>query len=889
MTRILNAWTSTVLAVAVWLARAEAQPAAPSPLASAATAVAAMPGGWLMREAQAAEALQTGFAATAAAGFREVLRESTLPVAARQRVTLALVSAQMDQGDLRAAEETLGRYDGPRTMAYLLRSGLLAANRRRTAQAKAAVEAGGARMDELSPAERGWWYYLQALVAELENDTTRRNNLFEAAQRAAVSQMQRARFVLGLEQARLMEGQANEQRLATLRANLNNERIQGTSLAYDFVRTYAAELVSLGRAAEAQAEVVRQLEVLPAARRDSDTADQLRLLLGLIAGEGSAARRQAFRQLLQRREGRKPETQQIALYLLARDAKTPADREALRTDVTELIGATTVHPIIEDLRVVRAQTALADRVFDQAEEDARELLDRYPGSRLKAAAWGVRVAVAWELNRFRAAAEAIKQLRTVLPAGEERAKLGVLLAEAYFRAGRPEDYRNAADAYDAALREGPMVVEPGRLLFQRVLSEIRADRLDRAQQLLDETAASPAFDPENRWQAEWNLVRELQLRNQTDAALTRVERLLGGGTTMPPELRTRMLWLQAKLSFELGRRQPESGRLQATRERVDELLRELQAGGPAMVPPELKNEVVSTALLLKSQAQFSLGQDEDGRRLLDALRADHRETKAAQESYIVQAARASQKGDVVEAQQLLKRLVDEHPASVYAPLALYEAALIAERLGLDRNLEDAYNLLERLCTHYPKDEFVFYARLKQGDLMMKLNDPGSARRFYDDLTINYAQHPEVVRAEMALAMCLYGQSANAGASTNFEQAVARFERLRDKADAPVDARVEAGFRWGYALAKRGQTEKAVPVLWSVVSTFLLDVATGEKLGATGRWWISRTLLELGQMHEDLNQLDDAKRAYDLLIERRLGGAAVAEARRARFSGPKEGR
>ena len=92
-----------------------------------------------------------------------------------------------------------------------------------------------------------------------------------------------------------------------------------------------------------------------------------------------------------------------------------------------------------------------------------------------------------------------------------RADLGVLEAEASFRAG---DYRTAADAYAALLRERPVELEPkriGELMFQRVLAEIKAPSGEPGK-VLDELERDPAFDVENRWQAEWNLARALQLK-----------------------------------------------------------------------------------------------------------------------------------------------------------------------------------------------------------------------------------------------------------------------------------------------------------------------------------------------------------------------------------------
>ncbi len=839
-----------------------AQVAGPSPLADVAPATM-VPGGWIVAEGRANAALQAGFPATAAEIYRTILHDADVPADSRHRLTLALVTALLDGGEIAEAEKALAAYDGPRTTAYQLRVGLVAANARRIPQAKAALAAG--RVDDLSAPDRGWWIFLQAQVADADGDTVQANNLFEQAEKTAVSDLQRARFTLGLEQTRLRTNQPGEAQLAALRGNM--ERFQGTRTGYTYVRTYAAALAGLGRAAEAQSLLQRQLAVVPVSERDA--ADQLGLMLGLIAGEGSVAGRQAFKQLL--RDGQKPETQRLALQLLARGVKTSVDREQLRHDLSELIAAPTQHPIIEDLLLVRAQTALADQIYAPAEEDAHALIDRYPGSPLKAPALGVRLAVAWDLKRYRTAADVIAQLRALLAPGRERAELGVLLAEAFFRA---EDYKNAADAYDAALREAPQVVPAGVLIFQRVLADIRAGELDAAAQQLDEAAANPGFDALNRWQAEWNLVREMQVRGQAPAAYARVNRLLAAGTQgVPAELRIRLMWLRAKLSFDNG--QPD-----ITRQQADELLAALAPAVP--LDPALRTNVTSMAQLLKAQALLALNRDAEGFALLEKLRADFRTTDAAQYSYLVQAAHLTQGGDMAAAQKVLLSFVDDeaYRRSEYAPIALYEAALNLERQGLDRLLREAYRLLDRLINNYPGDSLVFYALLKQGDLLRKLNDFPAARQIYESLINTRGQHPDILLAQIALADSLFAQGSNSTA--NYESASALFERLRDLPSAPVDLRAEAGFKWGYALAKRGQSAKAQTVFWSVVDAFLLDTAQAAKLGTKGRYWVSKSLLELGQIHEDAGRLDEAQRAYQLIVDNKLYGIAQAQAKLTRF-------
>ncbi len=841
-----------------------AQVAGPSPLVSDQAAAQMVPGGWIVAEARANAALQAGFPATAAAGYRELLRDSALPAEARQRITLALVTAQLDSRDLTDAESLLQGYTGPRNAAYQLRVGLIAILNRRIAPAKAALAAGKA--DELPPADRGWWLYLQAGVADAENDFARANTLYEQAIGEAVSPLQRARLQLGQEQALLRRGALTEAQMANTRQTM--ERFPGQRTGYDAARTYAAALAEAGRAPEAQAILQRQLATLPASERN--VADQIRLMLGLIAGEGSVAGRQAFKSLL--RDGQRPDTQRLALQLLARGAKTPGERESLRNDMAELLRNPAQRTIHEDLTLALAQSALVDKLYPEAEQHARQLIELYPGSALKSAALGVRLAVAWDLKRYRTAADIAGQLRAVITDARERAELGVLLAEAFFRS---EDYKNAGDAYAAALHELPAVVPAGTLIFQRVLADIRAEQLESAAKQLDEAANTPGFDAVSRWQAEWNLVKEMQVRGQTAPAQARVEQLLAAGSTgVPDDLRIRLMWLRAKLSFE-------SDQFEVALRQTDELLALVGKGGPS--DEALRQNITSTAQLLKAQALLNLNREPEGLAMLDQLRADFRATAAAQYSYLVQAVHLTQRGDMAGAQRVLLSFVDTpaYRQSEYAPLALYEAAINLERQGLDRQLRESYEkMLERLIHDYPQSDLVFYARLKQGDLLRKLNDFASARQVYEDLINNSGQHPDILLAQLALADSLFAQGANS--VVNHESATAIYERLRDLPSAPVDLRAEAGFKWGYALAKRNQTAKAQTVFWSVVDAFLLDTAQAAKLGAKGRYWISRALLELGQIHEDAGRLDEAQRAYQLIIDRKLSGVAQAQAKLARF-------
>ena len=186
---------------------------------------------------------------------------------------------------------------------------------------------------------------------------------------------------------------------------------------------------------------------------------------------------------------------------------------------------------------------------------------------------------------------------------------------------------------------------------------------------------------------------------------------------------------------------------------------------------------------------------------------------------------------------------------------------------------------------YPQSELVFTARLKQGDLLRKLNQFPQAQQAYEALVNQYPQRPDIALAQLALAETHNAQSASDPA--HVESALVIFEHVRDRRDAPLDARVEAGFNIGWLRVRRGEAVRAEEAWWrDVVHTFLLDPANAAQLGDKGRYWMTRTLLELGALYERQEKLEQAKEAWLLIQKARLGyGEALAKARLARFNLP----
>lgn len=834
---------------------------APTPLITVPGLAQPAAGGGILSLTAAQRAQELGFPSAAAGLYRELL---AAPGGDRASLTLALVSALLDDGRIDEAAAAMQDYVGLRGPAWQLRSALIAAQQGRGEEARSL--AADLTPETLPSEDRAWLFFLQGRLADAAGDLGRARGHYEEALAAAGSETARSRFLLAREQARLRSGPADAALLEEAKRNM--ERLQGRKAGYGFARTYATMLDALGRRSDAVSELQRQLLSLPADERAE--ADDFHLLLGLIAGADSAVGRSALQQLLA--DGMDRDKQRIALQALARASTRDPARAQFRRELDTLIGATEAHPILENLLITRAQVALAEKSYPQAEDDARVLLEKYPGSPLKAHARGILTTSAWEQRRYRGAADQAAQAAAELPAGPTRAALGVLIAEAWFRA---RDFRSAAEAYGAALAEVPDNVAPGALMFQRILSEIMAGRLDVAQTQLDALAINPSFDAINRWQAEWNLARALQVAGQTAAAYARVNRLLAApadAARLPTDLRARMAWLQARLSFEAG--QPEQ-----TLRLTDALAVSLEG-----VEADLKTVIASSGALLKAEASFALGRRDQALTLLKKLREDYPQADATVRSYIVEADYYAKQDQAVEAQRLLTKLADDFPGNAYAPYALYQAALQAERRGQDANFEEANKLIEDMVRNYPASELVFFARLKQGDLLRKLNQFPQAQQVYETLVNNFPDHQSAVLAQLALAETHNAQAPQE--ASHADRAIALFEQLRDRVDAPVDARVEAGFNLGYLQLRRGQPARAEAVWWrDVVTAFLLDEKQAAALGPKGKYWMARTLLELGGLYEQQAKFDQAQDAWNLILTAKLPGATLAKSRLARFAAP----
>lgn len=809
-------------------------------------------------------ALRAGYPGMARQLAGAALADPDLAQAEQAALTALRISAAIAEGDLAAARTWLAAVAAP-DAGLRLRAAIVAFAAGERARAAELLDS--ILPAQLTADDRPWWWLLDGMRRQAAGDFDGAVARFSEAARSTAYPVVRGQFELLRLRQDLLAGPPAETVVSGLRETARN--LQGELGGFEAARLLAIALAQGGRGEEAVQIIDRQLQ-LPGLG-NSGLRPHFLLLLGLVSGEQGGRGRLALSQLVNEAAGER-HVLEAGLQLLARAAQTPASRLELLQELGGWLDpARPPHPLRDQMLALRAILTAAEGNLAQAEADALLLIENFPGSpwfddALRLLAW-----TAWQRPpaRYRTAADYLARLRQRLPAGAERSRLGVLIADCYFLNG---DYLNAADAYASALREAA-ASEQGTLIFQRALAEIRAGRHPEAAAILDAAHAGATLGDEALWQAEWNLLDALKRADRLTAALERVTRLQGAAAAarLPPALGLRFAWIEARLLLETGASAAASRQAEALLARLGD------AAWAPELDPGLRANVVSHTLLILGEARLRAGDPAGARSVFAELRERFAGSGPAILSYLVEARAAAASDALVGAQQALIQLADLFPQSRYAPVALWEAAIHAEQRGLNPHLQEAIVILERLAADYPGHPLVFYARLKQGDLARRLNDYGTALLLYERLLNLFPDHPESFRAELSRADCLFAQGSQD--RNRLEDAALAFERLTLLAAAPADLRVEAGLKWATAQRLRGADGESRAALWVVVHTFL----PGEQrdtppLGNQGRYWLARVVFELAGQLEQAGDATGAQRLYRSLIAQQLPGAALARSR-----------
>ncbi|WP_378080780.1 tetratricopeptide repeat protein [Cerasicoccus arenae] len=812
---------------------------------------------WRWKMLAGDDALQAGLPGLAEGLYRGVLANPDLNAEARALLQLKLASSLIAQRRFTEASEALPAEKGLMAQAVALRRAILAYNNGKL----------GLTMDllarispkELSRADVSWYYLLRGMEARARDDQAASSAALEEALARSVSPAQSAQIEAVILKGAVLASQDDKELLKLLQRKV--EQTRGTRAGFDFARQMAVVLDRLGRKDEAIAVLRDQMSMLT--DREQAEAGQMLLLIGLISGRDSARGQLAFREILTGKG--QPDTQKLALYLLAASATQPGEnRDAFRKTLDDLIAQPS-HPLRDELLLMRSRLQLEAGDYSAADADVGELIEDYPASPLVDDALWLRASLAWNEGRYLRAAQSLVQIRDKMEPSPARVRIGEQIGDCYFLKG---DYAAAADVYTSVLRESKVSVFENMLFYQTILANALAERWDNARTLLDEGGQ---FPPAIRWQAEWILLDSLRRSGQAKQARIRLKTLFAShGLPADPALRWRLEWLNARLAYDNGE---SDAAAQEARQLAQEVEVELAKGEIAAATPE----VASHVRLLEGQALIRSGKSEEGLAALAKLREDYPGSDPAILSILEEARYFAGKFSDAEAQRRLRELADRYRDSPHAPAALYEAAILADRQGLESTRRESLSILNDLIARYPDHALVFRARLLQGNIARQLGEFGYARVVYETVLRDYANHPEIYLAELYRANTLLARSGDDPAL--LDEAARGLERLLDLASVPVDVRVEAGYMLSRIQLQSNSSQLAAETLWLVISRFLREPSAASQLGANGKYWMARCLLELGEILEREGKVEDAREVYFQLVSNGLPGKNLAAARR----------
>jgi len=814
-----------------------------------------------LNESAASDALQAGLPRIAISLYKDALENAAkaqVPQSEVRKLRLGLTSSFLAIGEIELAKEELKilEHSGEQSGGVLLQLALIAFLERD-------VESLKELMSELKPEvvseeNRSWVVFLQGMVAP---SAAASEALHSQALKMAITLERQADFRLLRYRNEILETGGSEVLAANLKRQM--EEFRGRPAGQEFAVQYVMVLNSLGNKLGALEEVRRQLELV--GNEKGIWRDRLLLLYGVLSSPEDDTGRAVLESLVE--TGTNHEWMAMGLRLLTSRFKVNEKITLFLDNILKLPD----HKLSETILVMRLKLALELKQNAVAERCALRIMEEFPGSPQKPDAIRALAAAAWRGNppKYRLTADFLRRLSKLEKKPDERNRLSLQVADCHFLAG---DYESAAALYLEVHSSAKSRLISDRALSQAINSFLATDDIEKSIDLLDEFSNVEDSD-ELPWKAEWNLLVHLREHNHLKIASERTRLLLNNKEKLVPrDLTVRLLWLDASLAMQMNK--PEEALTKS--ERVIDFLT-----GAKGFSVDLDNKVRAQVLLTKGRAFLGSGQENKAAEIFTELHLTYPRSDESAFSYLVEAYHHASGNRLDEAQRNLLRLADGFKKSRYAPRALYEAALHLERRGMDENLKEGVDLLERLIQDYPDNELVFYARLRQANLLRRRNEFGSALELCEQLLVNkiYRDHPEKNAAFMLRADCLLALARN-DRQKLFEVAEA-YGELKSVQGHSSEMHAEATYKEGLVF-RRMEDVKRVKVIYfrDIIKFFLSDINRFSDVKSSGKYWISRSLLDLGEILDKEGDLNGARSVYGMLLAHGLPGRNLA---RARFS------
>lgn len=815
--------------------------------------------------ARASTAIEMGLGGIAQIALEDLLQQSEtdlVPSGWADKVRIQLITVLLQRGLLERADQLFSALDAPGLPACQLRKVMLdyARGDRDAVMERLALLDGSL----LSRYERSWLHYVRGAMALREGRVEESRLIFDEAIASAVNPLHESQMQVMVWRQEILNGSASEALVLNLRGQITSAL--NPIVASQLVQQYAVALVSLGRGPEAIEAIERHLSIIGSEFREQ--RDRLLMMLALIAGPESGKTALALEDLLMNGRNERMRMMAFGHWMTLWSANT---EERALTFLQGLQSSREDDPLKDAVAYVFASNAIRTGRLGDARDIANRMLENQSDGVIRESAWRILASVSLGRDppQYRLAAERLIRLMDEIGDNPERAKISRMVGDCYLA---NQDYGNALPRYLQLLDNETDPEAMDYLCGRAVECHLQTGAVEAAVGLLDQLRSQSRRLSDPIWRAEWNLSMYWVRNRAAGEAMGRMESIYDAfetahGAGDAAEWMTvgllRSGWLLAFLHLQAGN----FDQVLQYVDRVIPLLPDVDG-----VADGFENAPMLAELrVLEARAQFGLGQHQEGQEVFEVVRAmEGISPEVAASTYMMEARNFRAMGSVFEAQRALVELADRYPSSEYAPVALYEAALHEEARGSESGDREAIRLLERIVRDFPDHPLCFISKLRQGDLLRKVNEFPSAVYLYESMLQEWADDPRLPMVEMALGEAYFALGTSRENYT--DEAVRVFERLLDLSNLSIDLRIEAGTKAASALKRVGRNARAQDLLWRVIHEAVrLAESNPENMGPTGRYWLARAILTLA---DDLRALGDeaqVKTLFDMMNAMDLPG------------------
>ena len=736
------------------------------------------------------------------------------------------------------------------------------------------------KVENLNDEDKAWYYYFRAteeLIKGKKGDL--KNSLFQAKVFSESDEERQAFFeslILRLDyNIQIPSLQTIRQLKKLLKANQNKK--QAYFYAYDY-----AYLLSLRDQKDQAIDVINDELLKGESVYSLYELDNLRLLKVVVLGVTSVSGRDLLFTLIQSSED------DLILDLsfrLLREYISRSDDDEFLDTLSLYFQNQDTHPlrfkfyrfkakfILNELEQGYREDDETSRLLalNQLKTDAEFVLQNFPGTESLEDIYRILVYVA--LNQpspqYRLAADYLSKILDFSLTGSERQKFNQLIGNCYFL---NDDFEVAAEFYMTALAEEGLLYEEtkGELWFRLVTAKIRADLLtEDLIESLEKAFLSKEISFDTYLKVQWNIALYYRESGKYNEAVTVINNALGrfNTNTVPVLLDVRFKWFSLYIKYLSGF-DSEVSIIEA-----QSLIDRLNQLGEGQIKEAALNLLKSQVSLIKAQFLLVNGQEDEASQVIGDLQNTFPDSQASELSYIVLADFYTMSEQYDLAESYLLRLAENYPESDYAPEALLEAALNAEKRESNQ-FGQSIQLLNQLVNTYSDSPLVFFAMRHQGDLLRKASDFSGAVSVYDNLIQKFPDHPNRYLAELSRLDCLLAL-ANQNTNYDFKEIIVELERLLDLPDLPKEFQLEVRYKLAFIFSKINQTSLSNKVTLSIIDDFIDSDVSTKDFSSIESYWISRSLFLLcGHLIAD-KEFNECKKIYRMIIAYNLPGYQLA--------------